>query len=450
VELKTEELNSVDRRITVSASREDFADQLEAAYRRYRTKLNLPGFRRGNIPVSVIRQRFGKEIESEEIGNFLDRVFKDEIAPVHNPIGEASITDLQWENDALEAVFLIGVEPTFELADLAAVSVKRMVHDVTDQEVEEEIKRSRERAGGTEEVDEKVKAEHMVVVDAQPLDEEGNPVPGEMDADQRIDLSLEGYSEFLKALKGKKPGADAVVTLGEGSRKERVKLTLKKVLRKIEAEMDEEFFKNQSNGEATDLDSFTSFLRSRIQQYYDQSSSRLFNRDMIDAVVDAHAFEVPDSIIRQVLDSYLARQKERYGDKLPESFDEKDFRERNREQAVRESRWYFISRRLEDTLSDLEITAADIDAAIEESAKQYGLTAEQLKPYYVQDPSRLNSLRSSIMEEKLMARLAGEVSVTELSKDEYDKQSKKERETRLKELEKEEKKKRPKKRFGLF
>lgn len=450
MELKTEELNAVDRRITVTATREDFATELEAAFRRYRSKLNLPGFRKGNIPISVIRQRFGKEIESEEIGNFLDRVFKESIAEEHNPIGEASITDVKWENDSLEAVFMIGVEPVFELSDLKSVTVNRLVHDVTDQEVEEEIKRSREREGGTEEVDEKVKPEHMVEVDAQPLDEDRNPVPDKLDRDQRIDLSIDAYAEFLKALKGKKPGAEVEVELGEGSRKERVRLTLKKVLHKLEAEMDEEFFKKQSNGEATDLDGFRSFLRSRMQQYYDQSSARLFNRDMTDAVVDANVFEVPQSIVRQVLDSYLARQKERYGDDLPESFNVEEFREQNREQAVREARWYFINRRLEDTFTDLEVTTEDLDEAIAESAKQYGLTAEQLKPYYTQDASRLNSLRSSIMDKKLMDRLGREVTVVELSKDEYDKQSKKAREAKLKEMEKEEKKKRPKKRFGLF
>ena len=50
--------------------------------------------------------------------------------------------DFQWENDELEVVFKIGSKPEFELTDITKVKVNKMVHDVTEKDVQEEVDRS--------------------------------------------------------------------------------------------------------------------------------------------------------------------------------------------------------------------------------------------------------------------------------------------------------------------
>src|SRR5690625_3569427 len=102
----------------------------------------MPGFRPGKVPLGLIKKRFGQEIELEEINNYVQEVYEKEIVPEHEPVGETEMTDMSWENDELEVTFKIGARPQFELVDLSSLTFDQMVHDVTDEEVEEEIQRT--------------------------------------------------------------------------------------------------------------------------------------------------------------------------------------------------------------------------------------------------------------------------------------------------------------------
>lgn len=109
--------------------------------------------------------------------------------------------DFQWENDELEVVFKIGAKPEFELTDISKVKVNKMVHDVTDEEVQEEVDRSLERDGNWEDVDSKIDKESKVIADVVSLDDDGNVVDAEADNDQTIDMRQDAAKDFLKALK---------------------------------------------------------------------------------------------------------------------------------------------------------------------------------------------------------------------------------------------------------
>src|SRR5690625_5757327 len=88
------------------------------------------------------------------------------------------------------------------------------------------------------------------------------------------------------------------------------------------------------------------------------------------------------------------------------------------EQAIREAKWAFISQALQEKFDDIEITAEDIDEFIGIEAARFGVTADQLKSFYAQDPGQLENLRTSIRENKLFEKLADEVALNELSREE--------------------------------
>ena len=67
MEIKVNELTSVDKEITILANREDLQPKFDKAYAGIRPKVNLPGFRPGRAPIGLIKKRYGQEIEIEEI-----------------------------------------------------------------------------------------------------------------------------------------------------------------------------------------------------------------------------------------------------------------------------------------------------------------------------------------------------------------------------------------------
>lgn len=419
MEIKVNDLTSVDKEITILANREDLQPKFDQAYKGIRPKVSLPGFRPGKATIGLIKKRFGQEIEIEEINKYIQEVFETKVVEAHDPVGETQMIDFQWENDKLEVTFKIGTKPTVELADLSKIKVTSMVHDVSDAEVDEEIARAIEREGNWEDVDSAIGSESKITADVSSLDEEGNLVDGDTDTDQNIDMRQESAAGFLKALKGKKAGDVVDMTLEEDGETDRFRVEVKKVQALHKAEMNEEFIAKQTNNEAKTEDEYRSFIKSKMQEYYDQSSDDFFKNDAVQSMVDAHEFDVPEAFVAQVKESYVDRLKQQYGNQLPDGFDADSYKEEMSGQAKTEAKWYFINMQLQEKYDDIEITAEDIDAQLGMEAARYGLTAEQLKGYYAQNPNMLESLRNTIRDNKVFEKLKEEVQIEELSKDDY-------------------------------
>jgi trigger factor len=419
VELSVEELTSVDKEITIKANREDLSEKFDKAYKKYKSQIQMPGFRPGKVPIGLIKKRFGKEIEMEEINSYVEEVYEKEIVPEHEPVGETQMLDMSWENDELEVIFKIGAKPEFELKDLKEIAIDKMVHDVTDEEVEEEIERTLKRQGNWEEVEEEITEESRVTVDAVSLDEDGNPIEGEKDENQKLDLRQDAAADFREHLVGHKVGDVVQMKLGEDDEVDRFELHVKKVEINHEAELTDEFAKEQSNGQAKNVDEFKSYIKSQMQNYYDQSSDDMFRQDAINAMAEAHEFDVPEVMLEQIKNNFVEYAKQQSGGELPPDFDVEEYKENMSDQARQEAKWAFISQKLQEKFDDIEIKPEDIDEFIGVEAAKYGATTEQLKSYYAQNPGQLENLRNSIRENKVFDKLSEEVTINELSKDEF-------------------------------
>ena len=432
MDISVEELSPVEKELTLSAGSEDLKPKIDAAYKKYKKQINMPGFRPGKVPVSIIKKRFGDSIVQEEINDYIQEVFEKEIIPEHEPIGEPQMVSMDYEDYELEAVFKIGTKPEFELKELSDIEVDKMIHDVTDEESEEEIERILKNASDWEEIEEPITSEHRVTVDAKAVDEDGHPIEDDVEEDQVLDLEEEQNKPFLDALEGKSTGDVVTLTLGEDDDDDQeedeasdeqdqqtFELTVKKVEKIHKQELTEEFIKEETNGEAENEDEFKSNLKSRIQQYYDQSSDQLLQQQIIDKMVEAHDFEIPESIVDQVIKSYMEQQKQRSGGELPEDFDRQAFKEQNEEQALRDGKWQFINQKLQEKFDDIEITPEDIDAHLAQQGAQYGISVDQMKQIYAQNADQLEQLRNTIRSEKVFKKLEEAVTINEISKEEY-------------------------------
>ena len=424
--ISVDELTPVDKEIKIIASREDLSPKFDKAFKKYRSQIQMPGFRPGRVPLGIIKKRFGKEIELEEINSYVEEVYEKEIVPEHEPVGETQMVNFSWEDDELEVTFKIGAKPEVELQNLEEITVDKMVHDVTDEEVEEEIERTLERQGNWEEVEGEITEDCRVVVDAVTLDDDGNPVEGDVDTDQKLDLRQEGAKDFKEKLVGKKIGD--VVKMDFEDEEEPFELHVKKVEKMNKAELTDDFVKQQSNGEAKNVDEFKSFIKSRMQDYYDQSANDMFKQDAIDALTEAHEFDIPEVMKEQILNSYVEYAKQQSGGELPDGFDVDEYKKKMEEQAVREGKWVFINQKLQEKFEDIEIKPEDIDEHIGMQAAQYGATVDQMRSYYAQNPSHLDSLRNTIRESKVFDKLSETVTISELSKDEFREKREKENE----------------------
>jgi trigger factor len=328
------------------------------------------------------------------------------------------MTDLSWEDDELEAKFKIGARPDFELADLGSVEVDQLVHDVTDEEVEEELDRQLKQQGNWEVVEEEITENHRVTVDAIPLDDDGEP-DEENKAEETIDLTKQESEQFRDDLLGHEVGDEVDVEIGHDDHTHNFTLVIKKIEKLHKADLTDEFAKKASNEEAKNVDEFKSLLKSKMQQQYDQSSDDMFKNDIIDALVEKHDFEVPEVFKKQVQNQYVERVKQQSQGQLPPNFDEEEYKENMEDRAIRDAKWFFLNEKLQEKFEDIEIKPEDIDAHLEAEAARYGIEVDQMRNMFAQNPQQLESLRNSIREDKVFEKLKEEVEINEIDKETY-------------------------------
>lgn len=418
MEITINDITSVDKELIISANREDLEPKFKEAYKKYRSQITMPGFRPGKVPIKIIRKRFGDEIEQEEVSKYVQEVFEEKVVPEYEPVGESEMTDLNWEDDELEAKFKIGARPEFELADLSEISVDRLVHDVSDEEVEEELDRQLKQQGNWEVVEEEVTENSRVTVDAIPLDDDGEP-DEENKAEETIDLTKKESEQFRDDLLGHEVGDKVDVEIGHEDHTHSFQLVVKKVEKLHNADLTDEFAKKVSNDEARNVDELKSLIKSRIQEQYDQSSDDLFKNDIIDSLVEKHDFEVPELFKKQVQNQYVERVKQQSQGQLPPDFDEEEYKNNMEDRAVRDAKWFFLNEKLQEKFEDIEIKPEDIDEYLEAEASRYGIEVDQMRNMFAQNPQQLESLRNSIREDKVFDKLKDEVQINEIDKDTY-------------------------------
>lgn len=418
--ISVENITAVDKKITIEADSSDLGPRIDKALRKYRKQMNIPGFRPGTAPIGLIKKRIGKDVENEQIDEFVQEVFQKEIIPNHKPVGEPKMEKIDYTDGKLEVELLIGSAPDFELTDVNAMKVDKLVHDVTDEEVAKEYEFSIRRASEWDESDDAATEESKVTVDVVRLDKDGKETE-DIDEDLMLDLKSEQNKEYASALVGKKKGDEATIEIKDGDEPESYKATVKKVENHTAPELDEEFFKQQSRGQSTNEEEFKSYLKSQIQNYFDQTADDLLRDKIVTQLIDTHDFEVPQNIYQDILNGRIQNLRKENGDTLPDDFNREAFEAENKDSIMKEGKWTFIVSELFEKYPDTEIQAEDVDKFFEVESAKMGLPAEMLKNFYASQSEQLEQLRMRIRTDKLFGKLIDEVEINELSRDEYEK-----------------------------
>lgn len=418
--ITVENISAVDKKIIVEADQTDLAPRIEKSLRDYRKKMTIPGFRPGLAPMGLVKKRIGKEVEREQVDEYIQEIFQNEIFPKHKPVGEPKLISNSYEDGILRIELEIGIKPDYELAELNTITVDKLVHDVTDEEVEKEYQANLRRSGEWTETEDAITGSHRVTIDVVRLDADGNETD-DTDKDLKLDLEQEANAEYREQLSGKKAGEEVVLNLKDSDTETaQYKATIKKVEGFSMPELNEEFFRNGSRGEASNEEEFRSFLKSQIQNYFDSTAEDLLRDKIASALIKAHTFDVPSTIYSEVLTSRLNQKRDAETKELPEGFDAEAFEAENKESITGEARWSFIVSDLLEKYPDTEIQPEDVDAFFQTEAAKMGLPAEMLKNFYASQSGYLEQLRMRIRTDKLFARLVDEVKVNELSKEAYE------------------------------
>ena len=141
------ETNPCQRELTVEIPADVVKAETENLVGRYQKLARIPGFRKGKVPASIVRQRFAEEIKSDVVDALVPRYFRDEAKKQNlSPISQPRVTDLHvHEGEPLRFKASFEVLPDFKLAPYDDIRATTLDTNVSEEEVETSLKNIREQ-----------------------------------------------------------------------------------------------------------------------------------------------------------------------------------------------------------------------------------------------------------------------------------------------------------------
>ncbi|HTY59384.1 MAG TPA: trigger factor [Bacteroidota bacterium] len=409
-------VSEVQQEADIQLTQDEIQPMFEQAYVKYRPKVEIKGFRKGKVPMPMIKQLYGEAIEQDALDDIASDFYRRamEEKDIH-PVGQPTMVDMDFKRgDHFHFKIKYEVKPGITLGSYRGIKVEKPIHIVTDAEVDTEIGKIRRANSTTADVETVTDTGHIVTADVQELDETGAPLIGKKTPGARFDLTDETLAtEICDALAAAATGQTYRTKFesqhGDHSHTMHIALTVTKVEKVILPAFDDALVAKITGGKTTTVGEFRKNLRSDIERYWEEESTARLNDNIAKSLVASHPFPIPDSIVNGLLDSYVDDVRNRSRDrKLPKGFDEQKFREENRASATWQAQWLLLSGRIAEE-EKITVTEDEIASMAEREAGKIGIEKERLLEYYRKSSSASNR----ILSDKLMAFLRSNAKITE-------------------------------------
>lgn len=143
-----DELNSI---VRIDISTEDYQAKVDDVLKDYRNKANIPGFRKGHVPMSLVKKQYGKSVMIDEVNKLLQKALsnflvEEKLDVLGNPLPKMK-DDFSWDSDNFTFEFELGLAPEFEvnLKPKKAIQVYKIVAD--EKMLDDQIGRMQEQYG---------------------------------------------------------------------------------------------------------------------------------------------------------------------------------------------------------------------------------------------------------------------------------------------------------------
>lgn len=421
MEVKVHTITDVSREVEIEASAQELQPHFEKAYRGYQSKVELKGFRKGKAPLDMIKKLYGEMIEQDSLETVANELYRTVAKEKElKPVGDPMLVDMDYKKgDGFRFKIKYDVRPQIDLKSYKGIPVEKIVHHVTDEEVEVELLRLRRVDAEVEAVQHVADTEHVVTVDIQELDDAGVPMIGKKTENTRFYLADSQLEQpFKDALKAAEVGGEYFVKFehqhGDHAHKVNAKLTAKKIEKVKLPALDDEFVSKITKGKVTTVEQLKTGLKEDLVSYWKAKSDRQVLASITGELLRRHDFQVPESLVRSILDGLVEEVKnESPGKQLPKDFNAEKFFEENRAYAIYQAKWALLR---EELIRAEKISTDDGDLLrlAEEESARIGIEKDRLVNYYKSS----EQVKDRIVGEKLVRLLIESAKIKEVEEKE--------------------------------
>ena len=439
-------VDKVSALLTVNIEKADYQERVEKVLKKYRQQVNMPGFRKGMVPMSLIKKQFGKSAMAEEVDKLMQDAVNNYIRenkvnmlgmPLPNDEKMQTIDFDTQEN--FEFVFDIALAPEFKAEVTEQDAIDFYTIAVSDEMVNSQVDMYAQRAAKYEKVEEYADRDMVKGLLAE-LDENGNTKEGGIQVEGAVMMPSYMKNDEQKAIFATAKVNDVLVfnpnAAFEGNEAELSSLLkikreevaemksnfsfqIEEITRAVPAALTQELFDQVfGEGAVSSEEEFRGKIKESIAAQFEADSNYKFLLDARTYLMNkVGKLEFPDALLKKIM---LLNNEDK-----GESFVEENY-----EKSLEELTWHLIKEQLTEAFG-IKVEQADVLAMAKENTRmqfaQYGMMSipeEMLENYakeMLKKKETVEGLVNRAIESKLAAALKGKVALNnkEVSMEEF-------------------------------
>ena len=375
----------------------------------------MPGFRPGKVPVKLLRRTYGKQLLGEVLEQTVNEattetIEKHDLTPAMQPKIEVVSFD---EGSDLEYTIQLEVMPEFEPVDFAAISLKKIVADVDDSQIDDRVKSIAEQFKEFTAAAEGQEAQNG---DTVVIDFKGSVDGEEFEGGEAEEHSLElGSNSFIpgfeEQLIGAKKGEKKAVTVNFpaayqaehlAGKEAEFAVTVREVKVPLPVTLDDALAEKLG---LENLEALKTAVREQSEKDFAVVTRTKLKRELLDALAENHDFDLPPTLVESEFEQIWTQMEEdlKRQDKTIEDLDkqEDEAKAEYRDIAVRRVRLGLLLSKVGQE-NNLTVTQDEVNRAMAEHAQNFPGQEQKIFELYQSNPEMRAQLEAPIMEDKVV------------------------------------------------
>ena len=434
-----EKLEHSAAKLTVTVAKKDVADSYNETIGKYVKQVQIPGFRKGHVPASVLERKYGEQIKMEAASDLIDKslneIFSDEKELENRPLPYAQpVLEKMPEFDtSKDFVYTVtyDVFPKVDLKgfDFKSITIKEPQVTVGDEELNEELKGIQERNAVVidKKDDEKAEKDNIVTISIVEKDENGAEIASTKREEFTFTLgTAENVYKIDDDLIGMKKGESKEVSKTYdkdekdaelAGKTKKYSVTVKQIKVRNLPALDDELAQDVNEKFKT-LDDLKKDIMQKLENARTNKINEIKTNDLLSALVEKNPFEIPASMLSAELDGRWRMMAQQF-QTTPEELDKMITASgQKKEDMLKEwtgdAEKMLKSRIIVDNLlkeRNISVTPEEIESEYQKIADANGISVDEVKQHYA-DPRSKEYLIDEAKEQKLYKEIFAEVKVT--------------------------------------
>ncbi len=396
--------------LSVTIKKAEVDTRYQDLLKKYSKELQIPGFRKGKVPVKILEQKYGDAIVSDLTGDLVE----DSLKEIFETLDEYE-RPLQYSYPELKEkpelkigknfTFVVhyDVFPKIDIKKTEGFDIEVPEVKVAEADIKEELKNVQDRNAlvSTCKEDEKAKKDHIATINYSELDEDGNVIEGSAREDFVFTIGTkQNLFELDDEIVGMKVGESKEVSkifpedyhdADLAGKTKKIKVELKVLKFKDLPPIDDDLAQDVSEKYKT-LDDLKADIKKNMEDAIESKIKKIKEKAVIEQIVEATEITVPESMVRAELESnwiMMARQFQTTPEDLEKIFagnggkSKADILETWREDSIKKLKDSLVVETLLKN-NKIEVSDKEIDAEYKKIADANNMSVEDLKKYYEQ------------------------------------------------------------------